>query len=61
MWCVLVEIPQSQEPILYSNRDLTPYMQYQRKNYDNLDISMLVPYDDIIKISHSIIDKCTDI
>jgi hypothetical protein len=31
------------------------------KNYDNLDISVLVPYNDIIKISHSIIDKCTDI
>lgn len=54
-------VDNKKEPILYSNKVLSPYMQYQRKNYGNLDINVLVPYNDIIKISHSIIDKCTDI
>ena len=54
-------VENKKEPILYSNKVLSPYMQYQRRNYGNLDISVLVPYSDIIKISHSIINKCTDI
>ena len=45
------------DPIVYSNKVLTPYMQYQRKNYGNLDINVLVPYKDIITISHNIIEK----
>ena len=54
-------IENKKEPILYRNKILTPYMQYQRKDYGNLDISVLVPYIDIIKISHSIIEKWTAI
>ena len=43
------------EPILFDSGDLKPYMQYQRKKYDNLDINVLTPYDDLNKIAHTII------
>lgn len=54
-------VENKKDPILYSNKTLMPYMQYQRKNYGNFDISVLVPYSDIIKISHNIIEKWTGI
>ena len=48
-------VENKKEPILYENKILTPYMQYQRKKYDNNDISVLTPYKDIINIAHNII------
>ena len=48
-------LEKKQEPIVFENRILKPYMQYQRKKYDNLDISVLTPYDDLYKIAHKVI------
>ena len=44
-----------QEPIIFENKVLKPYMQYQRKKYGNLDISVLTPYEDLYKIAHKIL------
>ena len=48
-------LEKKEEPVLFNNKELTPYMQYQRKKYGNLDINVLVPYTDLYKIAHNIV------
>lgn len=43
--------------IIYENKDLEPYCQYQRRKWGNQDICVLTPIDDIMSISHMILEK----
>lgn len=43
--------------ILYENKDLVPYCQYQRRKWGNQDICVLTPINDIMNISHMILQK----
>jgi len=43
--------------IIYENKDMTAYCQYQRRKWGNQDICVLTPIEDIIGISHMILEK----